>query len=747
RLAQQMAFFMAKGDRYVDYLLKRDIPEEIYNSKTKLEYSEDFRTSRGWIENEEKRGWYFDGENPDLGPVNGPFPLQELIKALYIFSGFMTFTLTKQTDFDGGDKFYNVEEITTNQEEFVFKGEDKDGGRISRLIETLRDKDSEELDRIGWQPQNQEEEILYLIVKQSWDELVKIGAPAISYLIRALKDENWHVRQPAAYALGEIGSQKAIPYLIKALKDENWYVRHTAAEALGKIGLSAIPHLIKVLEDKDSDVRKAAAEALDQIEWQPQNQEEKILYLIAKQGWDELVKIGVSAIPYLIKVLKDEDSDVRQTVAEALVKIGTPAIPYLIKALKDKNWCTRYEAAKALGKIGFKEVVSRLREALRDKNADVQPKPFSISDLSSVNAEKVNKDMINQITEEIADDNKKASDAWQRYFNRWRWLVEILGLEDKVGLYPVIGPDFVPLRALALKSSKDSADRKGMLIGVNIDEAPPKDWTVEVLKVAMKGYRIPSLCCNSQKVLGKELKGVSGREIEAYERYINIAVDAMNIDAVAKNLKKLRRKGILKDKKVDYVIFKGTGWLPIDSSQIAENFVEGIQKKILKPGGYFIVWEIPVMKDEYGYSRYGSEFKRRDEELIKILEKRTHSVIIPQDIEEKIFDEENREQTSTIIAGRIVLTSGKFRLFQNPYTNSLRQNSLQKKNFGREVVVRLKSFFKKSTLVNNIFALSRRISLNNKFSDGGSVDELFLTISTPGVENGGRLDISSLKQI
>ncbi|RLC76393.1 MAG: hypothetical protein DRI61_13370, partial [Chloroflexi bacterium] len=40
RLAQQMAFFMAKGDRYVDYLLKRDIPEEIYNSKTKLEYSE-----------------------------------------------------------------------------------------------------------------------------------------------------------------------------------------------------------------------------------------------------------------------------------------------------------------------------------------------------------------------------------------------------------------------------------------------------------------------------------------------------------------------------------------------------------------------------------------------------------------------------------------------------------------------------------------------------------------------------------
>ncbi|HDN85784.1 MAG TPA: hypothetical protein ENG49_01005, partial [Candidatus Omnitrophica bacterium] len=99
------------------------------------------------------------------------------------------------------------------------------------------------------------------------------------------------------------------------------------------------------------------------------------------------------------------------------------------------------------------------------------------------------------------------------------------------------------------------------------------------------------------------------------------------------------------------------------------------------------------MKDEYGYSRYGIEFKRREEKLIEILKKKTHSVIIPQDIEEKIFDGESKEQTSTIIAARIVLTSGKFRLFQNPYANSvLRHNNLQKKNFGKELIRRLKFF-------------------------------------------------------
>ena len=30
-------------------------------------------------------GWKFDGVHEDLGPVNGPLPLQELVKANYIY--------------------------------------------------------------------------------------------------------------------------------------------------------------------------------------------------------------------------------------------------------------------------------------------------------------------------------------------------------------------------------------------------------------------------------------------------------------------------------------------------------------------------------------------------------------------------------------------------------------------------------------------------------------------------------------
>jgi hypothetical protein len=32
-------------------------------------------------------GWRFDGENDDLGPVNGPFPCQELIRGIYVVTG------------------------------------------------------------------------------------------------------------------------------------------------------------------------------------------------------------------------------------------------------------------------------------------------------------------------------------------------------------------------------------------------------------------------------------------------------------------------------------------------------------------------------------------------------------------------------------------------------------------------------------------------------------------------------------
>jgi hypothetical protein len=88
RFARQMCLAMAKGNELSDYLLNNDIPQEIYGPNVQIHYSSDYISSRGWIDTAKKKGWYFDGSNPDLGPTNGPNPLQELIKANYIFTAF-----------------------------------------------------------------------------------------------------------------------------------------------------------------------------------------------------------------------------------------------------------------------------------------------------------------------------------------------------------------------------------------------------------------------------------------------------------------------------------------------------------------------------------------------------------------------------------------------------------------------------------------------------------------------------------
>jgi HEAT repeat protein len=127
--------------------------------------------------------------------------------------------------------------------------------------------------------------------------------------------------------------------LIEALKDEDSYVRENVIDALVKIAkkdLGVVDKLINALRDKDSDVRGGIAWALGKIGWKPGNDEERILYYIANGDWNECVKMGGVAVEFLIERLKDKDSYVRRSVAEALGKIGdSRAVEALIEALKD----------------------------------------------------------------------------------------------------------------------------------------------------------------------------------------------------------------------------------------------------------------------------------------------------------------------------------------------------------------------------------------------------------------------------
>lgn len=65
--------------------------------------------------------------------------------------------------------------------------------------------------------------------------LIKIGAPAVPGLTRALFDSSSAVKRAACKALGRIGSERCVPALINALHDSNAGVRRLAREALERI--------------------------------------------------------------------------------------------------------------------------------------------------------------------------------------------------------------------------------------------------------------------------------------------------------------------------------------------------------------------------------------------------------------------------------------------------------------------------------------------------------------------------------
>ncbi|MGJ5675075.1 MAG: HEAT repeat domain-containing protein [Nostochopsis sp.] len=74
------------------------------------------------------------------------------------------------------------------------------------------------------------------------------------------------------------------------------------------------------------------------------------------------------AIATLLKLLKDQEPDLREKAAEALGEIGneTP-VPALMNTLDDQIFTVRWATVTALGKIGSKTVISGLNKALDDQ--------------------------------------------------------------------------------------------------------------------------------------------------------------------------------------------------------------------------------------------------------------------------------------------------------------------------------------------------------------------------------------------
>ena len=141
--------------------------------------------------------------------------------------------------------------------------------------------------------------------------LIAIGSPAIPAILGLFKSNASEVHEVAAEMLGEISPDGTtmLPHLLAVIEDLDAFGPWEASVALVAIGLPAVPAVLGAFEADDASVRRNAARVLTSHE----------LYTPSV--------ITALLIPGLNKLLKDEESSVREAAEEArdswLVRIPT----------------------------------------------------------------------------------------------------------------------------------------------------------------------------------------------------------------------------------------------------------------------------------------------------------------------------------------------------------------------------------------------------------------------------------------
>ena len=250
-------------------------------------------------------------------------------------------------------------------------------------------------------------------VTQASGDTTSVKPEVVPALIEALMYDNLFDKKTVMVgALVKIGAP-AVPALIKALEDSSPNVRFFAAENLGEIGnIEAISALTAAVNDPDEFVRKAAKKAIEAIKNKnitaPGSKKSTTMYSVNPFA----VIFNVAALGAIFSAAKDfafahpiiagiaalgigiaavftiwrmffpiswhlfwvRFAKGKSVHIEALIKTGKPAAPYIIKALGSSNSDVRWLAAYILGKIGpvTPEVVPALVKALGDRDGDVR---------------------------------------------------------------------------------------------------------------------------------------------------------------------------------------------------------------------------------------------------------------------------------------------------------------------------------------------------------------------------------------
>lgn len=179
-----------------------------------------------------------------------------------------------------------------------------------------------------------------------------------------LSDANADVRLVAAWALGEIKERDSIEPLIVRLEDADPLVREMVVLALGEFEHPSVVSAVVEATDRHPELREPAVWALGEIGGR--QAEEARDALIGQLGLDQEENSEVwtgwlgthearslsGDVPALIAALSDGEPAMRHSAAEWLGKSGDPrAVDPLLDALRDREPSVRAMAVWALDEI------------------------------------------------------------------------------------------------------------------------------------------------------------------------------------------------------------------------------------------------------------------------------------------------------------------------------------------------------------------------------------------------------------
>lgn len=192
---------------------------------------------------------------------------------------------------------------------------------------------------------------------------------AVPHLIRALSEWDDRTQQAAAAALCDLPDPEAAQPLVSLLY-RNGLTSRIAGRALLRIGTPAVPYLLDALRDDDWEFRRRAGILLKKLNRLTKDTD-PLLYDYLNQNWEELAQLGAPAVEPLKYALEHSiNYGIQCSIIQALGKThAVEAVPPLVELLSRTERAFSGQAAIALQEIG-KPAVGTLISILKAPDLD-----------------------------------------------------------------------------------------------------------------------------------------------------------------------------------------------------------------------------------------------------------------------------------------------------------------------------------------------------------------------------------------